>query len=67
MKRYILTIYSNSTHGREYDVTSRNVMKLAYQYGRCEFGEVVSVYTPTGKLVSRAHWTPEDGGRYYRG
>lgn len=31
MKKYLLTVTSNSTNGREYSVDCRNVLKLANQ------------------------------------
>ena len=65
MKKYLLTITSNSTNEREYSVDCRNVLKLANQYGRCEGGEVVIVWTKSGKPIGCARWTDE-GGRYYR-
>ena len=43
MKKYLLTITSNSTNEREYSVDCRNVLKLANQYGRCEGGEGLRV------------------------
>ena len=40
--------------------------RLSDQYGRCEGGEVVTVTNKSGRVLSRAAWTPEDGGHYYR-
>ena len=59
-------ITSNFSHGREYEVYTRSAMKAANELGRCEDGEVVTIYTKSGKPVSRVCWTPENGGRYYR-
>ena len=63
---YICTIYSNFSHGREYEVETKSAMKCADLYGRCEGGEVITVSTKSGKDISRVVWTPEDGGRYIR-
>ena len=59
-------IWSNSSYGREYEVKTTSAMKCAKEYGRCEGGEVVRVLSPSGKVLSEVHWTPEDGGKYYR-
>ena len=64
--RYIATVYSNSTHEREYEFNSRSAINAANLYGRCESGEVVTVRTLSGREISRAVWTPESGGRYLR-
>ena len=64
--RYIATISSNSSHEREYTTDSRSALNAANLYGRCESGEVVTVRTMSGKEISRAVWTPENGGRYLR-
>lgn len=63
---YIATVYSNSTHEREYEFNSRSAINAANLYGRCESGEVVTVRTMSGREISRAIWTPENGGRYLR-
>ena len=62
----LCVITSDFSFGREYEVKTRNAMKCAQEYGRCEGGETVSIFTKKGKLVDRVKWTPEDGGRYYR-
>ncbi len=55
--KYKCVIYSNSSLGREYEVDSQSAMKAAENYGRCESGEVVSVYRKrTGQLLSRVSW-----------
>ncbi|HIS84625.1 MAG TPA: hypothetical protein IAB50_03480 [Candidatus Faecivicinus avistercoris] len=64
--KYIITIASNASHEREYPTDSRSAMKAAEQYGRCEGGETVTVWTKSGKEISRVVWTPEGGGRYLR-
>lgn len=67
MKReYICTISSNSSYEQEYTVNTTSAMKCADMYGRCEGGEVVTVRTKRGNVLSRVMWTPEDGGKYYR-
>ena len=64
--KYIITIASNSTHERIYTTDSRSAMKAAEQYGRCEGGETVTVWTKSGKALSQVQWSPEDGGKYWR-
>lgn len=59
-------ISSNSTVERSYPVKTASAYKVAQTYGRCEGGEVVRVYSPRGRLLSEARYTPEDGGHYYR-
>ncbi len=66
MKKYIITVVSNSTNEREYTTSSRSAMRAAEQFGRCEGGERVTVWTRGGKAISRVVWSPEDGGRYLR-
>lgn len=61
MKRYICTITSNSTNGREYDVTTSSACKAAAIYGRGEGGETVTITTPGGRIVSRAIYSAETG------
>lgn len=64
---YKCIIWSDSSHAREYSVATKSAYKAAQKLGRCEGGEVVEVRTiKTNRLLSRARWTPEDGGRYYR-
>lgn len=66
MARYKCIITSDWSLGREYDTDTSSALRAAEQYGRCEGGERVTVYTRRGKPVSAAAWTPEDGGHYYR-
>ena len=66
MKKYSITVVSNSTNEREYTTSSRSAMRAAKQFGRCEGGERVTVWTRGGKAISRVVWSPEDGGRYLR-
>ena len=63
---YKCIIWSNSSHGREYDVDTVSAIKAAQMYGRCELGEVVQIRTASGRIINEARWTPENGGRYYR-
>ena len=65
-REYICEIYSNSSNGREYTVTTKSAMECAHLYGRCEGGEVVTVRTKSGRILSCVQWFPEDGGKYYR-
>lgn len=64
MNKCVIT--SNSSNGREYEVKTTSAMKCAAEYGRAEGGEIVTVYSPTGKPLSEVRWSPEDGGHYYR-
>ena len=64
-KTYVCIISSNSSLGRGYEVNTSSAMKAADMFGRCEYGEDVSIYTKGGKIVSRAMYTPEEGGHYY--
>lgn len=67
IKMYKCIIWSNSSKGREYDVNTKSAYKAAQKYGRGEGGEVVQIRTMrSGKVISEARWTPEDGGKYYR-
>lgn len=52
--------------GREYEVKTTSAMRCAEEYGRCEGGETVTVFSPSGKPISQVRWTPEDGGKYWR-
>lgn len=60
---YKCVIWSHSSYGREYDVTTRSAYKAAYKLGRCELGEVVQIRTRSGKVLSEARW---ENGRYHR-
>lgn len=61
---YTCTITSDNGE-REYDVTTRSAIKAAYKYGRCAGGEVVTIRRKkSGKVISQARWTPENGGYY---
>ena len=66
MKKYICTIESNSSHARQYEVDTRSAYKAAQALGRCEGGEVITISTKSGREISRAAWSPENGGYYYR-
>jgi hypothetical protein len=64
---YKCIIWSNSSNGREYDVTTTSAYKAALTYGRCESGETVQIRTMrSGKVISEVRWTAENGGKYYR-
>ena len=63
---YICKIWSNSSAGREYEVSTKSAMKAAQEFGRCEGGETVTITTKSGRELSRVIWTPENGGRYIR-
>ena len=64
-KKYIITVI-NPTAYREYETSSRSAMRAAKQFGRCEGGERVTVWTRGGKAISRVVWTPENDGKYIR-
>ena len=64
--KYICTITSNFSNGRQYDVDTKSAMKCAESYGRCEGGEEIAVSTKSGKPISKVIWTPENGGQYIR-
>lgn len=56
---YKCVVYSNSSLGREYDVSTKSAAKCAKLYGRCEFGEAVEVRTKkTDRLLSKVMWHP---------
>ncbi len=63
--KYICTITSNFSNGREYEVDTKSAMKCAGKYGRCEGGEIVTVRTKSGKVLSEVRYMPE-GDRYCR-
>lgn len=63
--KYIVKVWSNSTHEREYETDSRSAMKAAEKYGRYECGEVVQVCNKSGVVLSEVRYTQEDGGKYY--
>ena len=59
MAKYTLIVESNSSLPREYDVETRNARLLAAVYGRAEGGETITVYSSTGKPLSRVIWDVE--------
>lgn len=63
---YICTIESNSSRPRAYEVKTKSAYKAALELGRCEGGEIVTISTKSGRIISQARWTPENGGKYYR-
>ena len=66
MATYICKIWSNSSNGREYTVTTSSAYKAAQDLGRGESGEIVEITRPrSGRVVSAAMWSTEDR-RYYR-
>lgn len=63
MHKVIIT--SNFSLGREYEIDENMAaLEAADKYGRCEDGEIVSIYE-ADILIEQARWTPEDGGHYY--
>ena len=64
---YKCVIWSNNSHGREYNVRTRSAMRAAREYGRGEYGEIVQIEVlSTGRIISRVQWTPDNGGGYVR-
>ena len=59
MTTYICKIWSNSSNGREYTVTTKSARKCAAEYGRAEGGEVVQVERKNGTVISRVEWSAE--------
>lgn len=64
--KYICRISSNSSAGREYEVETKSAMKCAERFGRYEGGEIVTVTNKHGRVIDRAAYSPEDGGKYYK-
>ena len=64
--KYKVVITSNFSLGREYETDSRSALKAAEQYGRFEGGEVVTVCNKSGRVIDKAVFTPEDGGKYVK-
>lgn len=59
MTTYICKIWSNSSNGREYTVTTKSAMKCAAEYGHADGGEVVQVEHKNGTVISRVEWSQE--------
>ena len=59
MTTYICKIWSNSSNGREYAVTTKSARKCAAEYGRGDGGEVVQVERKNGTVISRVEWSQE--------
>lgn len=69
MKNYKIIRTSCSSTGAEYsarDLGTCSAMRAAAIIGRCEGGETITVYTPSGRPVSRVVWSPANGGKYIR-
>ena len=50
-------IVSSASYGRVYDVRTTSAMKAAKAYGRGEGGEIVTIMTKAGKILSRVIWS----------
>ena len=61
MAKYICTIISNFSYGREYEVETKSAMKCAIEHGRCEGGEEITVSRKCGTVISRVIYHPEMG------
>ncbi len=66
MRTYICKIESNSSYTREYEVETSSAINAAKKLGRCEDGEAIQITNKSGRVISEARWTSEDGGKYYR-
>ena len=64
--KYNVVIWSDLRPVRWYETNSRSAMKAANRFGRFERGEVVQVQNKHGRVISEVHYSPEDGGMYYR-
>ena len=62
---YICIIESDTSHAREYSVDwTRSAKKCGDQFGRCEFGEIVTLKDNKGRIISVAKYNPEKK-KYY--
>ena len=53
-------IVSNASYGRVYDVKTASAMKAAKAFGRGDLGEIVTIMTKAGKILSRVIWSACD-------
>lgn len=63
---FTCSVVSDSTSERSYPVHTSSAMKCAKVLGRCESGEIVTVFASSGRILSRVLWSSIDGGRYIR-
>ena len=63
---YICRVENPGKYCREYQTITRSAYKAAQEVGRFQAGETITVLTSYGKEISRAIYTPEDGGKYIR-
>lgn len=56
---YICSIYSDSSYGIERTVSTRSAKTCGLLFGKCEPGEQIIVRTRSGKVMSKAIWSPE--------
>ena len=49
---YKVIVESDMSYPREYEQKSRSAMKAAEKFGRCEGGEIVSVFTKKTKYYN---------------
>ena len=54
---------SNTRFGSRFPVCTSSAMKVANEIGRWEYGETFTIYSPTGKALSKVIWSPTG---YYR-
>ena len=49
MSKYYCCVESNSTLGRLYEVDYQSIKKAIAEFGRCEFGERITIYRKRSK------------------
>jgi len=64
-RKNICTIVSHDTRPRVYEVDTDSAMKCAWKYGRRQHGEVVTVSSREGKLLSRVKYAIEEHDYYH--
>lgn len=60
MKKYVITVLSNSHYGKTFDSTSRNAKHHLIENG----GNTCIVKTVNGKFISKCCYSPEFGYYY---
>ena len=64
--KYYCHVESNTSYPRQYETDSRSALVNADRFGRFEGGEIVTVTNKHGRVIDRAAYSPEDGGKYYK-
>lgn len=57
--KYIAIVTSDTNGQREYTIDYRNVIKAAYEFGRADSGEHVTITDDKHNVLSEAMWDPE--------